>query len=83
MASINIRVLSFIFSYSLHNNSGVLNNWEGAVENFLKISNQKGWNKWGVSKTKAMYSLISYFHIFFQILRRTLENKIVNNLDLT
>ena len=82
MASITIRALSFLLPYSLCNNSGVQNN-RGGFENFLKMHNQKGWNKLGVFTIKAMYISISYFHIFFRILRRTLKKNIVINVDLT
>ena len=82
MASITIKVLSFLSQYSLRNNSGVQKNRVG-LENFLKINNQKGWNKLGAFTIKAMYISISCFHIFFQILRRTLKKKIVNNEGLT
>ena len=49
----------------------------------LKLIIKKGWNNLGVSKIEFMYILISYFHTFFQIPRRTLKKKILNNVDLT
>ena len=51
------------------------------LENFLKPYNQKGWNNLGVSKIEAMYISISYVHTFFQIVRRTLNKKVVINVD--
>ena len=52
------------------------------MENVLKINTQKGLNTLGVSKIEFMYIYISYFHTFFQIPRRTLKKKILNNMDL-
>ena len=49
MASITIRVESFLLPCSLRNNSEVPNDGAG-VENFLRINNQKGWNKLGAQK---------------------------------
>ena len=78
-----IRALSFLLPYSLHSNPRIPNNQGRELENVFKTNNQKGWDNLGASKLEAMYMLISYFHTFFQILRRTLKKKIVNNMDLT
>ena len=53
MASITIRFLSFLLPHSLGNTFGVPNNG-GGVENFLKINDQKGWNKLGGFKYKNL-----------------------------
>ena len=83
MALIANRVLSFLLPYSLRNSSGIPNNRGRGLENILKITIQKGWNNLGVSKIEFMYISISYFLTFFQMPRRTLKKKILNNVFMT
>ena len=84
MALIAIRALSFLLPYSLRNNSGIPNNRGGrGFENVLKLIIKRVGIIFGVSKIEFMYISISYFYTFFQIPRRTLKKKILNNVDFT